>query len=197
MIKNKDKKIVHKNYLSLKDHRKYVFLLLKHLKVLDKPKNIKILDLGTGIGDVYSILKKNGFQNTSACDIIPMFKEVKVFDFEKKFKYASNSFDLIICFDVIEHIKNNFNFVSEIHRILKPGGEIIIMTGAAEKMRLKDFYRSFSHYHPYTRESLSEGLSLFFNKIKVEYFKAVPIIWRLGYLINLRLKYNLIGRAIK
>lgn len=39
-----------------------------------------------------------------------------------------NSFDFVISFQVIEHIKKDHDFVKEIHRVLKPGGKMIITT---------------------------------------------------------------------
>jgi len=183
------------SYNKLTGHDKYIHSLLKYLGVFDLINDLHILDLGCGSGMVYNELKKEGFRNVSACDINKTFEDVKVFDFEKRFNYPSDSFDLIICFDVIEHIKDNLHFISEIHRILKPGGEVIILTGAAEDFSV--FYTSFTHYHPYTKASLNEGLKLFFRASKVEYFKAIPILWRFGCFINTGLKYNLLGRAIK
>lgn len=41
---------------------------------------------------------------------------------------ADNSFDFVISFQVIEHIKNDKAYVSEIHRVLKPGGKFIVTT---------------------------------------------------------------------
>ncbi|MCD8072133.1 MAG: class I SAM-dependent methyltransferase [Alistipes sp.] len=40
----------------------------------------------------------------------------------------SNYFDFVITFQVIEHIKKDFLFLSEIHRVLTPGGKLIITT---------------------------------------------------------------------
>jgi len=37
-----------------------------------------------------------------------------------------NSFDYIVSFQVIEHIKDDSNFLKEIHRVLKPGGRLAI-----------------------------------------------------------------------
>ena len=39
-----------------------------------------------------------------------------------------NSFDYVITFQVIEHIKNDNEFVKEIYRVLKPGGKLIVST---------------------------------------------------------------------
>ena len=39
-----------------------------------------------------------------------------------------NSFDYVITFQVIEHIKDDNEFVKEVYRVLKPGGKLIVST---------------------------------------------------------------------
>jgi SAM-dependent methyltransferase len=41
---------------------------------------------------------------------------------------ADNSFDTIICFQVIEHIKKDHLLLKEIKRVLKPGGSLFLTT---------------------------------------------------------------------
>ncbi|RAJ80239.1 methyltransferase family protein [Chitinophaga dinghuensis] len=41
---------------------------------------------------------------------------------------ADNSFDTVICFQVIEHIKNDGGLLDEIKRVLKPGGKLFMTT---------------------------------------------------------------------
>lgn len=41
---------------------------------------------------------------------------------------ADNSFDFIVTFQVIEHIENDDLFIKEAHRVLKPGGKLLLTT---------------------------------------------------------------------
>jgi 2-polyprenyl-3-methyl-5-hydroxy-6-metoxy-1,4-benzoquinol methylase len=41
---------------------------------------------------------------------------------------ADNSFDMVVSFQVIEHINDDKAFLQEIHRVLKPGGKAIVST---------------------------------------------------------------------
>lgn len=41
---------------------------------------------------------------------------------------GSNSFDTIICFQVIEHIREDRKLIGEIFRVLKPGGSLLLTT---------------------------------------------------------------------
>ncbi|MBK8954535.1 MAG: class I SAM-dependent methyltransferase [Saprospiraceae bacterium] len=40
----------------------------------------------------------------------------------------SNQFDVVICFQLIEHIQEDHILLSEIHRVLKPGGKLLMTT---------------------------------------------------------------------
>ena len=39
--------------------------------------------------------------------------------------YATESFDLILCLDVLEHMVDPWRFVEKLHRLLAPGGRVI------------------------------------------------------------------------
>ncbi|HLC60519.1 MAG TPA: methyltransferase domain-containing protein [Candidatus Nanoarchaeia archaeon] len=54
--------------------------------------------------------------------------KVKISDLNKKLPYNDNLFDVIIAYHVIEHLVNVRLFVSELHRILKKNGYVIIGT---------------------------------------------------------------------
>lgn len=43
-------------------------------------------------------------------------------------KFPSNSFDCVLFLETIEHVQNPVSFLKEFHRILKPGGSLIIST---------------------------------------------------------------------
>ncbi len=49
-------------------------------------------------------------------------------DLNEKLSYKSNFFDVVHSNQVIEHLANVDNFVTEIYRILKPGGYAVIST---------------------------------------------------------------------
>lgn len=47
---------------------------------------------------------------------------------EFPYPFSDNSFDLVICQDILEHLENIPRTMDEIHRILKPGGRVRIRT---------------------------------------------------------------------
>lgn len=71
--------------------------------------------------------------------------------------FKDNTFDTVVSFQVIEHIDDDLKFVSEIHRVLKPGGTLI-MTTPNIKMSL-----SRNPYH--TREYKVNELKALCSKV--------------------------------
>ncbi len=79
-------------------------------------------------------------------------------------KIPDNSFDTVVSFQVIEHIKNDALFLSEIQRILKPGGKAIISTPNI-KMTLS---RNPWHEREYTADELEKLASKYFSKVEMK-----------------------------
>lgn len=73
-----------------------------------------------------------------------------------------NSFDCVVSFQVIEHIKNDKLYSSEIHRVLKPGGIFIVSTPNI-KMSLA---RNPWHIREYTIDQLKSHLEKDFNSVE-------------------------------
>ena len=99
----------------------------KIIKILSKHKNIttsKILDIGCGAGYLDSIFNKksNSFIGIDFVDE----REIKSFPFLQanvlNLPFKDNSFDIIICNHVIEHITDQPRLLFEINRLLKKDG---------------------------------------------------------------------------
>lgn len=71
-----------------------------------------------------------------------------------------NHFDVVVSFQVIEHIKDDLGYLKEIYRVLKPGGKALITTPNI-KLSLS---RNPWHIREYTANELSElSRSIFAN----------------------------------
>lgn len=75
-----------------------------------------------------------------------------------------NSFDTVISFQVIEHIKDDRLFLQEIYRVLKPGGKAIITTPNI-KMSLS---RNPWHEREYTSTELKALAASIFNTVDMK-----------------------------
>ena len=72
------------------------------------------------------------------------------------------SFDYVVSFQVIEHIVDDLFFLSEVQRVLKPGGKFIVSTPNA-KMSLT---RNPWHVREYTPSELSNLLGCYFANVE-------------------------------
>ena len=99
------------------------------------PSNKNFLDLGPGSGRWLDYIKKKFNPNkVYAADFDTKIKakckmkvdEFKIIDFENsKIDFRSNSMDIILIIEVLEHIRNYKSFLKEIIRISKRGGVLI------------------------------------------------------------------------
>lgn len=78
--------------------------------------------------------------------------------------FEDNSFDTIVTFQVIEHIKPDRWFLEEIHRVLKPGGTALITTPNI-KMTLS---RNPWHIREYTAEALEQMAGEIFPNVEMK-----------------------------
>ncbi|MCD6573166.1 MAG: methyltransferase domain-containing protein [Thermoplasmata archaeon] len=119
-------------------------------------KKAIILDAGCGIGGT-SIYLGNKYPKAKFIGITLSKKQVKLarkFADERNFNkntefylmdymetsFPSNYFDGVFALESISYAPNKKDFIKEMHRILKPGGRIIII-GPAIKKRLNDFMK--------------------------------------------------------
>jgi len=104
------------------------------------------------IHDVVDTLKARFPEGDFRQMIIPPFNELK-----------DNSFDIVISFQVIEHIKDDLAYLKEIHRVLKPGGKALITTPNI-KMSLS---RNPWHIREYTANELKVQAQSIFPHVKM------------------------------
>jgi 2-polyprenyl-3-methyl-5-hydroxy-6-metoxy-1,4-benzoquinol methylase len=75
-----------------------------------------------------------------------------------------NSVDFVVSFQVIEHINDDEQFLQEIHRVLKPGGKVILTTPNI----MMSITRSPWHTREYTTEQMGEILESSFDKYELK-----------------------------
>jgi SAM-dependent methyltransferase len=87
----------------------------------------RALDVGARFGVQTRWLQGRGYQVTSI-DMEPGFAECLQVDANKALPFDSDSFDLIWCSEVIEHLQDPAFAMSELRRVTKPGGTLILTT---------------------------------------------------------------------
>lgn len=114
--------------------------LLNHLKPL---KNGKYLDIGCGTGNYTNELQKKGFQFIGIDPSRQMIEKAKLKNYEIDWKIGSaektglseNFIDGIIGTLTLHHWINLRNGFSELKKILKPNGRIVIFTSTPKQMK--------------------------------------------------------------
>jgi ubiquinone/menaquinone biosynthesis C-methylase UbiE len=114
-------------------------LMHKKMKlVLNYVKPAKsLIDIGCGTGEFIFQLKDR-FESSVGIDVNHLAldfaskkvgKDEKVFLYEGEldsFHFPREHFDICLCLDVLEHVRNLYPLVQEIYRILLPKGEMIV-----------------------------------------------------------------------
>ncbi len=78
--------------------------------------------------------------------------------------FPDESFDFVITFQVIEHIEDDHLFLKEIHRVLKPGGKMLLTT----PNRPKSLTRNPWHVREYTATELAQLAAKIFSSVQMK-----------------------------
>lgn len=126
-----------------------------------------VLEIGTGMGygieiiapsaTSYTTIDKSCAYDASLPDNT-RFQQMEV----PPIGFADESFDYVISFQVIEHIKRDKDFVKEISRVLRKGGKFIVSTPNAPMSLTRNPW----HIREYTEQQLRNLLSADFSSIE-------------------------------
>lgn len=151
------------------------------------------LDLGCGDGYWSEKLKAKGYKTISAdqereypnVDSDYRYDSMVPTDLEKELPFPNNSFDLVWCSEVIEHLEKYRLAIAEIRRVLKPDG-MYILTTPNSYFWLYYFLKLFGLSH---KDWQNEGHKNFFhiNDIK----KLFPSAKIYGYFPYIILKFKI------
>jgi 2-polyprenyl-3-methyl-5-hydroxy-6-metoxy-1,4-benzoquinol methylase len=128
----------------------------------------KLLEIGCGNGEMQKYLDMLGWQ-TEGIDFDPIAVEkarskgikINLGSLHEQ-EYNDNTFDAVILSHVIEHVPNPLALLSEIHRILKPGGMISLVTPNSNAFGRLIFGNFWLHLDP------PRHLFLFNNKALIK-----------------------------
>lgn len=169
-------KFILKNTPDIGDHNQISREIWLQNILLQVPKNNKILDAGAGEMQYKKFCEhlnytsqdfceyngegnKKGLQtntfNTSKIDIVSDITSIPV---------ENESFDAVMCIEVLEHVPNPIKAIKELKRVLKPGGSLIITAP----------YASLTHFAPY--HFASGYNNFFFEIVLADDFEIIEII---------------------
>lgn len=128
--------------------------LLRIRRVLKKPpQEIRLLDIGCSTGAFIAVAHRMGF---SAEGVEPAPKAARAAQkaglrvheglLEER-AFPDQAFDAVTLFEVIEHVRDAVSLVRECHRILRPGGVLVIGTGNTASWAVSFMRSRWEYFH--------------------------------------------------
>lgn len=126
-----------------------------------------VLEIGTGMGYGIEVVAPSAASYTTIDKSLPpmeqfpsnvIFEQMQV----PPLRFADESFDYVISFQVIEHIKKDSEFVAEVARVLRAGGRFIVTTPNAPMSLTRNPW----HIREYRAEELKALLEQHFSKVE-------------------------------
>ncbi len=179
LISIKGERIIPEKFESKEEYLIYLRHLFAYEFAKDKfSDNSYVLEVGCGEGYGTSLLSQNGV-NIIGLDVDKNTIEhgsnkygsenciFRVYD-GVNIPYENDTFDTVISFQVIEHIQDDINYVSEIYRVLKRNG-FFILTTPNRTYRLKSGQKPWNRFHirEYYPDELENILKNKFLDVKV------------------------------
>jgi SAM-dependent methyltransferase len=155
----------------------------------------RALDLGCGDGAFTQVIADGG-ANVVGADVAQAALDrartrhpaldFRLVPIEGPLPFEDCEFDLVWASEVVEHIADTARWLSEVRRVLAPGGGLLLTTPSHGRLRVAlGGVPRFSeplgdHLHLYTRASLGLVLAEFgFDRVRVEAAAGPPLLRRL------------------
>ena len=165
-------------------HYIHYYFLIKDIKeALENYARGNFLDLGCGNKPYETIYNPLTKQQTG-CDAIQSDKnKVDVVCLATDLKFENDSFDSILCTQVLEHVYDHHTMMKEVFRVLKPGGHIMLTVPFVWELHEEphDFFRFTPH-----------ALSALFNEagLIIDYIKPNGGKWAAIYQLRNNMLYH-------
>jgi SAM-dependent methyltransferase len=197
-----------------KIERKHIIELLKRIKDEYSISGNKITELGCGLGQNLEVFKDDnyiiGVEGVQDAVDLAQHLDINVIlgDLNEPLMLESNSFDWVMCLDVLEHLMNPFELMKEIHRILKNEGKAILnvpnhftLSGRVKMlfgngMDVHNYFPNHKewenpHIRFFTRSGFFEMIASAHFEIIDDYSYLVPSIPKSAMLINTGFSRNI------
>jgi len=176
----------------------------KHTSAL---KNKTILDVGCGTGEFLSAVEDKGgkvwgvdLSNVAIATAKENFslKNIYVMSFDKFFKQVNlPKFDIITCFEVIEHVDDPLLLLKRMQEHLKPGGKIVVTAPSRDRFGVNMNSWDFppNHLTRWNEEAMRKLSRL--AKLDVMNMSAVESFHIILSSMNTKFRFGLVGKVAR
>lgn len=143
-------------------HEKIADYISKHINA-----HGSVLDLGAGEGALSARLADMGFSVTAADKEENNFKcknarfhKVNFDDAEEIGNFVSNyenKFDVVMGIEVIEHVQDQWQYIRQLIKMVKPGGIVLVTTPNTTSWLSRLIFLFTGHFHQFSDKDLSYG----------------------------------------
>jgi len=140
------------------------------LRLVDECKSGWVLDCGAG--------SRGDFRENVVNFEIVAYPSTDVLGVSEELPFKDNSFDGVLCMNMLEHVKDPFKTAKEISRVLKPGGKLYCVAPL-----LQPVHGYPHHYYNMTAQGLK---NLFNDSLKIDdqiMLKGGLPIWTLTWIL--------------
>ena len=130
-------------------------MLLRKRRIINKLTGMKsgsLLDVGSGTGHFASVMKKSGWAvkgveiSEKARNFSAEAFDLEVISPEHLSALEANSFDCVTMWHVLEHFHDPFRYISDIIRLLKPGGVCLVALPNSGSFDAKYYRQTWAAY---------------------------------------------------
>ncbi len=161
----------------------------------------QVLDVGCGTMPFKDLIKKNS--NVNEYHTIDIEKRVPMVDFvgdaQNMDMIENNTYDTLLCIEVLDHVQNPYKVLNELKRIIKDGGYLILSVPHLSRLHEEphDYYRftkyglkflfenaGFNIIDISPRGGLFSFLGHQFSTVFLCFFWHIPILKNIIFFIN-------------
>lgn len=130
----------------------------------------RTLDVGIGDGRVAALVDTRYLTGVDVSQValdraktrLPE-ADLELVEPDHELPFADNVFDLVVCIETLEHVRDVQLLLSEMRRVLRPGGRLALTTPSTSRWRIlfRGIEHPFSpHLRAFTRRSLRRTLEV-------------------------------------